>query len=107
MYANDGLFASGAVEGRAKQEPFIAAAKTITGHITDVITLEEEGVCVFRNCSKFTDSNGVDQQIDGLNWQKWKDGLVVEERYYDGDLMTQLVSEGVLDNPAMLLSRIK
>ena len=106
MYANDVLFASGAVEGRAKQEPSITAAKSITGGISDVTVLVTENVCVFRNHTRFTGSNGMEHQIDGLSWQRWKDGFVVEERYYDGDLMMQLVSEGILGNPAMLFSRL-
>lgn len=35
MFANDVLFANGAVAGRAKQEPFISAAQSIMGKIED------------------------------------------------------------------------
>ena len=70
MYANDVLFASGAAEGRAKQEPFIASAKSISGRITDIKVVDKQGICAFRNLSTFTDSEGTDHQIDGLSRQK-------------------------------------
>ena len=104
MYSNDALFASGAAEGRRKQEPYIRAATAITGRISDVIILEEKNVCVFRNKTIFTDASGTDHRIDGLSWQRWKEGYIVEERYYDGAHMQQLLGQGILANPAMLLS---
>ena len=42
MYANDVLFASGAAEGRAKQEPFIAAAESISGRIADIKVVDKQ-----------------------------------------------------------------
>ncbi len=105
MYANDTLFATGTAQGRAKQEPFIAAATSIIGHITDVSVSAAENVCVFRNRSTFIDDDGVKRDIDGLSWQKWRDGRIVEERYYDGDLMTAQIAAGLLKNPALLLTR--
>ncbi len=103
MFANDVLFAAGAEEGRRKQEPFIAAAVAIDGAVTDVKVVEAENLCVFRNRSRFTTADGAERQIDGLCWQRWHDGRVIEERYYDGDLMKQLITDGVLENPAILL----
>ncbi len=105
MYANDVLFASGAAEGRAKQEPFIAAAESISGRITDIKVVDKQGIFVFRNLSTFTDSEGTDHQIDGLSWQKWEGGLVVEERYYDNAHMVQLIAEGILNNPEIMFSK--
>jgi|GEM_PF-6615361 len=34
--------------------------------------------------------------IGGLSWQRWEDGLVIEERYFDGDQMQVLLDQGVL-----------
>ncbi len=103
MYANGALFASGASEGRAKQEPYIATATSIAGRITDLAVVEELGVCVFRNRSTFVDADGATHAIDGLAWQRWAGGRVVEERYFDGAPMSELLAQGILSNPAMLL----
>ncbi len=107
MYANDTLFASGASEGRAKQEPFIQAAKSITGRIEDTKIDAENSICVFRNLTKFTDGNDKTNQIDGLCWQRWHGNLIVEERYYDGPHMRQLISDGLLHDPALLISKLQ
>ncbi|WP_160116626.1 hypothetical protein [Pseudovibrio ascidiaceicola] len=40
------------------------------------------------------------QQIDGLCWQRWDDGKVVEERYYDGAMMNVLLKDGLLQDLA-------
>ncbi|SFJ89971.1 hypothetical protein SAMN04488518_101184 [Pseudovibrio ascidiaceicola] len=100
MFANDVLFADGAVEGRAKQEPFISAAQSIIGKIEDVVIDEARGLCAFRNLSQFVDGAGVVQKIDGLCWQRWDDGKVVEERYYDGAMMNVLLKNGLLQDLA-------
>ena len=84
MYSNDVLFASTAAEARAKQVPFITAATSISGRIVDVTLDEKSNICVFRNLTTFTDATGAEHQIDGLCRQHWQDGLIVEERYYDG-----------------------
>ncbi|KZK93696.1 MULTISPECIES: hypothetical protein [unclassified Pseudovibrio] len=100
MYANDVLFADGAAEGRAKQEPFISAAQSIIGKIEDVVIDEARGLCAFRNLSQFVDGAGVLQQIDGLCWQRWDAGKVVEERYYDGEVMRTLLKDDLLQDLA-------
>lgn len=100
MFANDVLFADGAVEGRTKQEPFISAAQSIIGKVEDVVIDEARGLCAFRNLSQFVDGAGVVQQIDGLCWQRWDDGKVVEERYYDGAMMNVLLKDGLLQDLA-------
>ena len=102
MIANDVLFASGKAEGRAKQEPFISAATAINGRISDVHVVAVAEICVFRNRTSFTDTRGLENQIDGLSWQKWRDGRVVLERYYDGALMQAWLAKGVLDQPGLL-----
>ena len=100
MYANDVLFADGAAEGRAKQEPFISAAQSIIGKIEDVVIDEARGLCAFRNLSQFVDGAGDLQQIDGLCWQRWDGDQVVEERYYDGKMMSALLKDGLLQDLA-------
>ncbi len=105
MYANDALFASGAAEGRAKQMPYINGAQSIGGRIADVNVVEERSICVFRNLSTFKGADGLDHQIDGLCWQRWEHGSIVEERYYDGAKMQELIAEGILNNPAMIFSK--
>lgn len=104
MYANDEVFAKGAKEARRKQEPFIAAAKSISGSIVDVIIMDDHEVCIFKNQTSFITSDDVEHKIDGLCWQKWRDGQIIEERYYDGDLMQSLLAEGILLRPEMLIS---
>lgn len=104
MYANDELFATGKVESRAKQEPYISAAKSISGRIADVTILAERNICVFRNLSTFSNSDGATHAIDGLCWQLWADNFVIEERYYDGVLMQKMIDDGLLVHPEILLS---
>ncbi len=92
MYDNDQVFADGFTESRSKQEPFIKAAKSISGNIVDLVIDEVNEVAIFLNKSQFINSAGKVFQINGLCWQQWKEGKVSEERYYTGELMkTKLV----------------
>lgn len=102
MFANDTLFASGAQEARAKQEPFINSATSIEGKIVDFIIDDEKSLCAFRNLTSFTNKEGAAHQINGLVWQQWKNGTIEEERYYDGKLMKQRIAEGILKAPSLL-----
>jgi hypothetical protein len=99
MFANGEIFATNAAEGRSKQEPFITSATSICGKIVDLIVLEEKGVCVFRNRSSFVDSGGKKHQIDGVCWQRWLEGKIVEERYFYGGEMQKMLSMGILTSP--------
>ena len=99
MYANGELFADGAKAARKKQEPFISSAREIVGKIVHVKIDETAEICVFRNRSSFTDSGGNVHQIDGLCWQKWLDGMIAEEQYFQGDMMEEMISDGLLENP--------
>ena len=101
MYANDLLFAQGLDEARKKQEGYILAASEIAGKITDLFVDEATQLCVFRNRTSFV-TDGQTHQINGLVWQQWKEGKVAVERYYDGDMMHNLIERGVLLNPSML-----
>lgn len=105
MIANDTLFATGAQEGRSKQEPYINAAVSISGCITDVTIVADHKLCVFRNRSCFTTKDGNEHQINGLCWQRWDANKVVEERYYDGDKMQEHLSAGLLKDPTQLLNQ--
>ena len=105
MFANDEIFAIGASEGRKKQEPYIEAATSIIGKIVDLNIVEHKNICVFRNLSRFTTKDGKEHQIDGLSWQRWHDGFIIEERYYDGEKMNKLIACGVMDTPAILLDK--
>jgi hypothetical protein len=93
MYDNDTVFAQGKIQSRSKQEPFINGAKSISGNITDLLVDELNEVAIFRNQSKFTNADDQEFQIDGLCWQQWKDGHVIVERYYSGELMLTKISE--------------
>lgn len=99
MYANGEIFARNAAEGRRKQEPYIASAASITGNIVDLVVSEENQICAFRNRSSFVTSGGKTHQIDGLCWQRWLDGKIVEERYFDGDEMQKMLNVGILTSP--------
>jgi hypothetical protein len=99
MYANGEIFAGNAAEGRSKQEPYIAAAASITGKIVDLILSEDKAICAFRNRSSFVTTSGEKHQIDGLCWQRWHDGRIVEERYFDGDAMQKMLKLGILASP--------
>ena len=102
MYANDIFFTSGVAERRAKQEPFIASPKSISGRITEIKVVDKQGICAFRNFSTFTDSEGTDHQIDRMSCQIWEGGTVVDERYYDSAKMYQTNAAGILNNPIIL-----
>lgn len=102
MYANNKLFASDFTEGRSKQAPFITSAGSIQGCITDVAVFQEARICVFRNRTQFTNSDGRTQQIDGLCCQKWQNDKVVEERYYEGQHMTKLIDQEILTDGTVL-----
>lgn len=96
MYANDVVFAIGAAQGRQKQLPFFTSAVSIKGVITDVVVSENKGQCAFRNKTVFVTKDDRSHQIDGLCWQSWGHGKIVEERYYDGDSMWTRIREGIL-----------
>lgn len=104
MYANGVIFADSAIEGRRKQEPFINSAVTIQGKITDLNMLEPMQICVFRNQSSFITADGIRHQINGLCWQKWCNGKITEEHYFDGENMQTLLSKGILINPNQSLN---
>lgn len=103
MFANDVVFARGAREAREKQEPFVSAAASISGLITDLRTHVPTQTCVFRNKTIFRTHDRQEHQINGLCWQLWKQGHIVEERYYDGDAMLKMISKGVLLNPELFI----
>ena len=97
MYDNDELFGTGKVECRAKQAVFIEKAQDIIGNVTHCSVDLEQNVCVFRNQNTFVTDEGEAGQTDGIHWQRWHNGKIVEERYYQGDMMAQRASEGMLD----------
>lgn len=99
MYANGKIFARDASEGRRKQEPYINSATSISGSIVDLIMSEEKEICAFRNRSTFVAPDGKKHQIDGVCWQRWFAGKVVEERYFDGDEMQKMLNIGILTSP--------
>jgi hypothetical protein len=99
MYANGEVFASGAAEARRKQEPFIASAEKIVGNIVDLVVAEDQTICAFRNRTSFVTSDGKTFQIDGVCWQRWLDGKVIEEHCYHGDHMQKMLKLGILTSP--------
>ena len=56
MYDSDQLFARGKAECRAKQEPFIHAAREIEGRISHCSLDEASESCAFRNRTTFVTS---------------------------------------------------
>lgn len=102
MYANGERFARSAAEGRRKQEPYILAAKSIVGLIDDLVLIKEHEICAFRNKSSFITNDNVAHTIDGLCWQKWQNGRIIEERYFDGVRMQAVISDGILQKPDVI-----
>ena len=102
MFDNDAVFARGKVECRAKQEPFISAAASIQGNIAQCTIDEPRRICVLHNKSTFETADGKTVQIDGLHWQRWEAGKIVEERYYRGEMMQQRIAAGILERPGEL-----
>lgn len=103
MYANGDIFARGAAEGRKKQEPYISMAETVTGNIVDLVMSEEKEVCAFRNRTSFVTASGKKLQIDGVCWQLWRNGMIAEERYFDGETMERMLRRGILTFPEKLI----
>lgn len=102
MLDNDVVFGSGKAECRAKQEPFISAAKAIDGRIVRCTVDDALQICVFHNQSTFVTKDDERVQIDGLHWQRWAGGKIVEERYYRGELMRKRILAGILERPGAL-----
>ena len=102
MYANGEIFARGAAEGRKKQEPYITSAETVAGNIVDLVVSEENEICAFRNLTSFVTPDGKRHQIDGVCWQRWLGGRIVEERYFDGEAMQRVLQAGILTSPERL-----
>ncbi len=99
MFANGVMFAKNAAEGRQKQEPYINSATSIFGNVVDLVVSEENEICAFRNRTSFVASDGERHQIDGVCWQRWQSGKIVEERYFDGDEMHRMLNNGILTSP--------
>jgi hypothetical protein len=102
MFANGELFAGSAAEGRKKQEPYILAAKSILGVVDDLIIMEDQEICAFRNKTSFITNDDMQHRIDGLCWQRWRNGRIVEERYFDGEHMQSVISAGILQKPDVI-----
>ncbi len=101
MFDNDHLF--GKVECRAKQERFISRARSVDGHVSRCSLDAENKTCAFRNQSTFVYESGIRHQIDGIHWQRWSSGKIVEERYYRVNLMAQKIAEGIFDRGKELI----
>ena len=97
MFDNDEVFGRGKVECRAKQAPFITAAQSITGKITEHALDPVARICVLRNQSAFVAASGKTMQSDGVHWQRWADGVIVEERYYRDELMQARIEAGIFE----------
>ncbi|WP_419901292.1 hypothetical protein [Kiloniella sp.] len=102
MYENDNLFGHGKIECRKRQEPYINSAKEILGQITDVKIIPLAQICIFRNQSSFIDQKDKEIQINGLHWQQWENGKIIEECYFHSDKMDKIIASGILDNPEKL-----
>lgn len=102
MYANGERFAESAAEGRRKQESYILAAKSIRGAIADLVIMQDQEICAFRNKTAFITSDDMHHKIDGLCWQRWQNNRIIEERYFDGEHMQSAISDGILQNPGVI-----
>ena len=97
MFDNDEVFATSKADGRARQVPFIAIAKNIQTKISDLKVDVDTRTSVFRNRTSFQTPKGETKRLEGIHWQRWENNLIVEERYFRGELMEQKVREGLLD----------
>ena len=101
MYSNSVLFAQGFLRCRQMQEPFLAAAANIHAEIAEVYIDPANQLCVFRNLTKFDGPDGVERRISGIHIQKWQNGRIQCEWYYNGEPMQELLTKGVLQNPIL------
>jgi len=106
IFANSALFAENLNDCREKQAPFIDSAASIEGKIEDLYIDENAQICVFRNLTTFSTSDGQRHQIDGICWQRWKDGKIIVENYFDGEQMKIHIDNGIMNNPASLIKQI-
>ncbi len=103
MHSNGVLFARDGAEAREKQQPYFSLAIEIHGNITDLHIDDAREVCVFRNRTSFTTRDGKVHKIDGLCWQQWNAGKVHLEHYWDGSHMRDVLEQGILRDPSLLL----
>jgi hypothetical protein len=102
MFDNDRVFAMDKCTARDIQAGFINKAKAIHGEVRRYGIDVDAAISVLHNTSRFVDTDDQIIQIDGIHWQEWRNGRIVKERYFRGDMARQLIDDGVFDNPTIL-----
>ncbi len=102
MFDNDTLLAKDKKTARDLQAGFMKSAQAIHGQISRYAIFPDASISVLHNTTRFVDSSGQENQIDGIHWQSWKSGLIVEERFFRGESVQELTQNGIFDNPTLL-----
>lgn len=102
MFDSDKLFAKDKKTARDIQAGFMNSAQSIHGEVSRYAIFPDAAISVLHNTTRFVDSSGHENQINGIHWQSWRCGLIVEERYFRGELVQQLTEKGIFDNPDSL-----
>lgn len=89
MYSNDTLFATGKIECRNKQEPFISPCTSIKGLISKHFIDEENLISVIHNQTSFEHPKMGSMQVNGIHIQYWKNDKIIKELYFQGDKLQE------------------
>jgi hypothetical protein len=106
------IYSNGAPVGEGPQAcieqmaGFLSSAQNLKGQIADLYIDAESEFCAFRCSMNFQDETGVNAQIDSLHVQMWAGDNIASEWIYTGEPMMQMITRGVLDDPAHILELI-
>jgi hypothetical protein len=97
MYDNDEVVGTGKAACREKHDASTSNASIILGNITSFAADIEDEICVFRNQTTYIDDEGTETHLDRIHWQRWENGMIVEERCYRDEMMAEKIAAGILD----------
>jgi hypothetical protein len=99
MFDNDKVFATDKKTARELQAGFMNSARAIQGEVSKYAIFPDAAISVLHNTTRFVDADGKKHKINGIHWQSWRDGLIIEERYFRDNVVEQLTEEGIFDRP--------
>lgn len=106
IYSNGALVGEGQPACLEQLANFVNSTTNLKGQVTDLYIDDESEFCAFRSAMSFRDKNDAATQVDSLHVQMWADGKIASEWGYTGEPMMQMITRGVLDDPAHILELI-
>jgi hypothetical protein len=71
MFDNDTLFAKDKTTARDLQAGFMNSAQAIHGEVSRYAVFPDAAISVLHNTTRFVDSGGQENQINGIHWQQF------------------------------------